>query len=66
MKNFVAAGVVAMLMAGFYALGSTPARHTANYNSASVCSSKFVTDTVPKKKDTMNRRDTLQRRDSLQ
>ena len=65
MKNFFAAGIVAMLMAGFYALGSTPAHHPANYKEASVCS-KYMTDTVPKKKDTMNRRDTLPRRDSLQ
>lgn len=65
MKNFFAAGVVALLMAGFYALGSTPAHHIANYNGSSVCSAS-VSDTVPKKKDTMNRRDTLPRRDSLQ
>jgi hypothetical protein len=65
MKNFFAAGVVALLMAGFYALGSTPAHHQAKYNEANVYS-KNMTDTVPTKKDTMNRRDTLPRRDSLQ
>ena len=65
MKNFIAAGVVALLMAGFYALGATPVRHSANYNATSVSASS-ATDTVPTKKDTTNRRDTLPKRDSLQ
>lgn len=73
MKNFVMLGIVA-IVAGFYALGSTSAGSSVKTNQSVICSAN-VNDTVPNRKDTMNKRmprdttsrkDTLNRKDSLQ
>jgi hypothetical protein len=64
MKNFAMLGIVA-LVAGFYALGSTNVNHSVKTDQLEICNAN-VLDTVPKKKDTLNKRDTTGRKDSLQ
>jgi hypothetical protein len=74
MKDFAMIGVALLLLGGFYALGSPSSHRSAKADQTKICS-VAVTDTVPKKndtlykkmpQDTMNRKDTLHRRDSLQ
>jgi hypothetical protein len=65
MKKFVLAGCLAGLAGGLYVWGSKPARYVPKGNHQYV-SSLSVTDTVPKRRDTLPHRDTLPRRDSLQ
>jgi len=74
MKHFAMIGVAALLVGGFYAFGSTSSHGSAK-NSQMKISTMAVTDTVPRKNDTLNkrmpqdtttRRDTLNKRDSLQ
>jgi len=62
MKKIVLASSVALFTACFYVWGSKPAGHigTAGQN---LCKTS-VSDTVPRKRDTMTRRDTMVRRDS--
>jgi hypothetical protein len=73
MKDFAIASIAALLMAGFYALGSASNHHSPRIESRIYPTS--ITDTVPRKSDTLNKRmptdttqrkDTLARRDSLQ
>ena len=65
MKKFVLASCFAGLVGGLYVWGSKPAQYVRKDNQQSV-SRLTVTDTVPKRRDTMPHRDTLPRRDSLQ
>ena len=68
MKQFAMAGIAALLMAGFYALGSTSSYHSTKTAQSIICSAS-VMDTVPQKKDTINKRmpkDTTGRKDTLQ
>jgi hypothetical protein len=68
MKDFALASIAALMMAGFYALGSVSAHHSPKIDQASIFTTA-VTDTVPKKNDTLNRKmpgDTIGRKDTLQ
>ena len=64
MKKFVLAGGVVLMTACFYVWGSKPAGHLAMTGQNLLKVS--VTDTVPRKRDTLSRRDTTGRKDSLQ
>ena len=66
MKDFAMVGVAALLIGGFYAFGSTSLHHPATIETK-ICSGA-VTDTVPKKNDTLNKKmpgDTMRRKDTL-
>jgi len=68
MKHFAMIGAAALLIGGFYAFGSTSSHRSAKTDHTRICS-VAVTDTVPKKNDTLNNkmpRDTMNRKDSLQ
>ena len=65
MKRIVLASCLAGLVGGLYVWGSKPARYVPKDNHQYV-SRLSVTDTVPKRRDTLPHRDTLPRRDSLQ
>ena len=68
MKDFATAGIAALMMAGFYALGSATAHHTPKIEQSRIYTTG-VTDTVPKKNDTLNKRmprDTTTRKDTMQ
>ena len=68
MKHFVMTSTAALLMAGFYALGSSFSYHSPKADQLIICSANAM-DTVPQKKDTINKRmpkDTTGRKDTLQ
>ena len=68
MKDFATTIIAALVMAGFYALGSVSA-HQPPKNDQSKIYPVAVTDTVPKKNDTLNKKmpgDTMRRKDTLQ
>lgn len=73
MKHFAMIGVAALLVGGFYAFGSTSEHRSVTTNQSKIYS-VAVSDTVPRRgdtvnrnpSDTMSRKDTVQRRDSLQ
>lgn len=68
MKNFAMAGVVVLLLGGFYALGSTSSYRNTKTDQTKICRANVI-DTVPQKKDTMDKRmpkDTTRRKDTLQ
>jgi hypothetical protein len=68
MKDFATAGIAALMMAGFYALGSATAHHTPKIEQSRIYTNG-VTDTVPKRNDTLNKRmpkDTTTRKDTMQ
>ena len=63
MKKFFSASGVALFVTCFYVWGSRPAAHSSATGQSIYKTS--VNDTVPRKRDTLNRRDTMGRRDSL-
>ena len=68
MKDFATAGIAALMMAGFYALGSATANHTPKIDQSRIYTTG-ITDTVPKKSDTLNKRmpkDTTTKKDTMQ
>jgi len=68
MKDFATAGIAALMMAGFYALGSATAHHTPKIDQAKTYTAG-ATDTVPRKNDTLNKKipkDTTTRKDTMQ
>jgi len=65
MKKIVLVCGAALLTAGFYVWGSKPVVHVQQTSQPNVYS-KYVGDTLPKKRDTLPHRDTTRRKDSLQ
>ena len=67
MKDFATLGIAALLMTGFYALGSTSDHRSTKTKQVTIVSAA-VTDTVPRRNDTLNKkmpRDTMSRKDTL-
>jgi hypothetical protein len=67
MKDFAMIGFAALSIGGFYAFGSTSSHHSAKNDQTKVCS-LAVTDTVPKKNDTLYKKmpkDTMNRKDTI-
>jgi len=67
MKDFATAGIAALMMAGFYALGSASSHHVPRIDQSRIYT-PAVTDTVPKRSDTLNKkmpRDTTTRKDTM-
>ncbi len=64
MKDFATACIAALLMAGFYALGSVSAHDSPKIDQSKIYRTT-VTDAVPQKDDTLNKKmpkDTMSRR----
>lgn len=64
MKKFILASGLALFVACFYVWGSKPTVHQSA--TAQNLYKTSVSDTVPRKRDTLNRKDTMRRKDSLQ
>jgi hypothetical protein len=67
MKDLATLCIAALLMTGFYALGSTSDHHSTKANQGKI-SSTAVIDTVPRRNDTLNKRmpkDTMSRKDTI-
>jgi hypothetical protein len=67
MKDFATTSIAALVMAGVYALGSVSAHYPSKIDQSKIYP-MAVTDTVPKKNDTLNKKlpgDTMRRKDTL-